>query len=426
MALPTRGRPSSQTGKGRHKVCCYGTCSSSSAPTLAEETVEFIRFPKPCLHYRNAIPGSAFRRYHKISECKECDRAARWVHRCRRVSGLVHIDNIGPHTYICTKHFFSIENAKSLQEDPHPATGGPMKTRRPPPKQRITMSVDQKANKSDSKTACSSTRLSYDFLVDHRDYCLLTETVPDSSEIDGALIVNVSSTTDDDHSILPKADDVVPGATSGDCDHEDPSEIDWANLGTGFLKDGWVVELSDKKLTLLRRRERFIMLSIVISESLLEVTVFGKIVHLPFYLTSMKMTEENIKMVVSVIEKYRLCEGVNQQDLIDIQKECNDTKGFFCPLTNLCRSYDCSGFIIDESDGNMCYFCQDYYEALSTVLTRITKNNSNEFKKTINYRFLGRQQLQEVIQNKKKTIKSQRSKIIKLEKKISRINQWIQ
>eukprot|EP00105_Crassostrea_gigas_P022770 XP_011442409.1 PREDICTED: uncharacterized protein LOC105338826 isoform X1 [Crassostrea gigas] len=115
------------------KHCSYGTCKSDSRYPEKLMGTKFIPFPKP------------------KSDLEKC---LRWISCCRRPHAQLNVDKITKHTYVCSKHFISLDGLSDEYPDPCDAQTGELHRAR---RKIIYLSQQSKSDDLNSKTSSTST-----------------------------------------------------------------------------------------------------------------------------------------------------------------------------------------------------------------------------------------------------------------------------
>nr|XP_034305741.1 uncharacterized protein LOC105338826 isoform X4 [Crassostrea gigas] len=111
------------------KHCSYGTCKSDSRYPDKLMGAKFIPFPKP------------------KSDFEKC---LRWISCCRRPHAQLNVDKITKHTYVCSKHFISLDCPSDEYPDPCDAQTGELHRAR---RKIIYLSQQSKSDDLNSKTS---------------------------------------------------------------------------------------------------------------------------------------------------------------------------------------------------------------------------------------------------------------------------------
>lgn len=91
------------------KHCSHGTCKSDSRYPAKLQGARFIPFVKPKT---------------------DLNKCLRWISLCRRPHTQLNVEKITKHTYICSKHFISLEGPTGEYPDPCDALNGELKQAR--------------------------------------------------------------------------------------------------------------------------------------------------------------------------------------------------------------------------------------------------------------------------------------------------------
>lgn len=141
------------------KHCSYGTCKSDSRYPEKLMGAKFIPFPKP------------------KSDLEKC---LRWISCCRRPHAQLNVDKITKHTYVCSKHFISLDGPSDEYPDPCDAQTGELHRAR---RKIIYLSQQSKSDDLNSKTSSTSTDDSPD---SHAMECCLTTQTTSNPVIDSS------------------------------------------------------------------------------------------------------------------------------------------------------------------------------------------------------------------------------------------------